>query len=68
MQTASTLGGGVSPVVAAALSAAYGGFPPVAFYIMATFVVSLVIVWLAKEGVKIDLHNVGSDTLHHAAD
>ena len=50
-QIASTLGGGFSPLIAATLAAA-GGFPPVTFYIMATFVLSLFIVWLAKEGVQ----------------
>ena len=54
-QLASTLGGGLSPLVAATLAAA-GGFPPVTFYIMATFAVSLFIVWLAKEGARLDLH------------
>lgn len=56
-QSASTLGGGVSPLIAATLAAS-GGFPPVTMYIMATFAVSLFIVWLAKEGTAIDLTNV----------
>ena len=60
-QIASTLGGGFSPLIAATLAAA-GGFPPVTFYIMATFVLSLFIVWLAKEGVQTDLHLVGKET------
>ncbi|MFP5346693.1 MAG: MFS transporter [Actinomycetes bacterium] len=62
-QIASTLGGGVSPLVAASLAAA-GGFPPVTLYIIATFVVGLVIIWLAKEGTKINLHHVGEDVQH----
>jgi MFS family permease len=55
-QLASTLGGGLSPLIAATLAAA-GGFAPVTFYIMATFAVSLFIVWLAKEGTRLDLHD-----------
>ncbi|MGB8380275.1 MAG: MFS transporter, partial [Dermatophilaceae bacterium] len=55
-QTASTLGGGLSPLIAASI-AATAGFPPVTFYIMGTFAVSLVIVWIAKEGSKLDLHH-----------
>jgi MFS transporter, MHS family, shikimate and dehydroshikimate transport protein len=60
-QLASTLGGGFSPLIAATL-AATGGFPPVTWYIMATFAVSLFIVWLAKEGTEIEL-NEGRTTL-----
>jgi len=60
-QIASTLGGGFSPLIAATLAAA-GGFPPVTLYIIATFVLSLFIVWLAKEGVQTDLHLVGKET------
>ena len=55
-QIASTLGGGLSPLIAASL-AATGGFPPVTLYVMGTFAVSLVIVWIAKEGSKLDLHH-----------
>ena len=58
-QSASTLGGGVSPLIAATLAAS-GGFPPVTLYIMATFAVSLFIVWLAKEGTTIDLSDVSA--------
>ncbi|HEY5856994.1 MAG TPA: MFS transporter [Aldersonia sp.] len=54
-QTASTIGGGLSPLIAATLAAA-GGYSLVAIYIAATFVVSLFVVRLAKEGTKIDLH------------
>lgn len=53
-QTASTLGGGVSPLVAAALATA-GGFTPVAIYLAATFVVGLVIIRLAQEGTERNL-------------
>ena len=53
-QLASTLGGGLSPLVAATLAAA-GGFGPVTVYLMAAFAVSLFIVWLAKEGTEITL-------------
>jgi hypothetical protein len=56
-QLASTLGGGFSPLIAATLAAS-GGFPPVTVYIMATFAVSLFIVWLAKEGTRIDVDDV----------
>ena len=55
-QIASTLGGGLSPLIAASI-AATAGFPPVTLYIMGTFAVSLVIVWIAKEGSKLDLHH-----------
>ncbi|MGB8382415.1 MAG: MFS transporter, partial [Dermatophilaceae bacterium] len=55
-QIASTLGGGLSPLIAASL-AATAGFPPVTLYVMGTFAVSLVIVWIAKEGSKLDLHH-----------
>ena len=55
-QTASTLGGGVSPLIAASLAAA-GGFPPVTIYLMITFAVALVIIWISKESAKTDLHN-----------
>lgn len=54
-QIASTLGGGVSPLIAASLAVG-GGFPPVAVYVMVTFAVSLVIIRLAKEGARVDLH------------
>jgi hypothetical protein len=54
-QTASTLGGGVSPLVAASLAAA-GGFPPVTIYLMVAFAVALVIIWISKESAKADLH------------
>ncbi|HET9648720.1 MAG TPA: MFS transporter [Microlunatus sp.] len=59
-QTASTLGGGVSPLIAASLAAA-GGFAPVAIYISITFVVGLVIIRLAKEGTRVDLHDVTAE-------
>ena len=59
-QIASTLGGGVSPLIAAGLAVG-GGFAPVAVYVMATFVVSLVIIRLAKEGARVDLHRVAAD-------
>ena len=54
-QTASTLGGGVSPLIAASLAAA-GGFPPVTVYLMATFAVALVIIWISRESATSDLH------------
>jgi MFS family permease len=54
-QTASTLGGGVSPLIAASLAAA-GGFPPVTIYLMVTFAVALVIIWISKESAKTNLH------------
>ena len=54
-QLASTLGGGLSPLIAATLAAA-GGFAPVTWYLMAAFAVSLFIVWLAKEGTQIELN------------
>ena len=54
-QTASTLGGGVSPLIAASLAAA-GGFPPVTVYLMVTFAVALVIIWISKESARADLH------------
>jgi hypothetical protein len=60
-QIASTLGGGFSPLIAATLAAA-GCFAPVTVYIMGTFVLSLIIVWLAKEGIRTDLHHVGTET------
>ena len=53
-QLASTLGGGLSPLVAATLAAA-GGFASVSYYVSGVFVVSLFIIWLAKEGTKIDV-------------
>ena len=34
-------------------------------WVIGTFVVSLFIVWLAKEGATVDLHHVGSDTRAH---
>lgn len=53
-QTASTLGGGLSPLIAATL-AVTGGFALVSGYVAATFVVSLFIIRLAKEGTTLDL-------------
>jgi MFS transporter, MHS family, shikimate and dehydroshikimate transport protein len=55
-QLASTLGGGVSPLLAATLAAA-GGFAPVTWYLMGAFAVSLFIVWLSKEGTEIELRD-----------
>lgn len=53
-QIASTLGGGVSPLVAASL-AAVGGFTPVALYVAALFLVGVFIVKITQEGTKLDL-------------
>jgi MFS family permease len=56
-QLAATLGGGLSPLIAVSL-AAVGGFTWVAVYIMATFVLGLLIIRLAHEGTRIDLQHV----------
>jgi hypothetical protein len=61
-QIAATLGGGLSPLIAVSL-AALGGFAPVTVYIMATFVLGLLIIRLAHEGTRIDLQNV--ETVSH---
>jgi MFS family permease len=66
-QTASTLGGGVSPLIAASLAAA-GSFTPVTIYVAITFVVGLVIIRLAKEGTKLDLHDVSHELPGTATD
>jgi hypothetical protein len=48
--------------VIAAASRGQRGLHAVAFYVIGTFVVSLFIVWLAKEGAKVNLHHVGPET------
>jgi metabolite-proton symporter len=49
-QLASVIAGGLSPMIAAALlEAAHGGFWPIALYMMALAIVTLVAVWLASE-------------------
>jgi MFS family permease len=60
-QIASTLGGGLSPLIAVSL-AAVAGFGLVAVYIMAAFGVGLLIIRLAREGTKVDLHDVPQET------
>lgn len=57
---ASTLGGGLSPVIAAALAVG-GGFTPVTIYVAALFVVSFFIIRLAKEGAHDHLTEVPHD-------
>ncbi len=54
-QIASTLGGGLSPLVAAVLAVG-GGFGAVAIFVAAAFAVSLVIIRLAREGAHTDLN------------
>jgi MFS transporter, MHS family, shikimate and dehydroshikimate transport protein len=61
-QIAATLGGGVSPLIAVSLAAA-GNFAAVTVYIMATFVLGLLIVRLAQEGTRINLQNVALEVL-----
>jgi MHS family shikimate/dehydroshikimate transporter-like MFS transporter len=55
-QIASTLGG-VSPLVAGSLAVG-GGYAAVAVFVAATFVVSLVVLRLARDGASADVHQV----------
>ncbi len=64
-QIASTLGGGVSPLVAAGLAVG-GGFAAVAVFVAATFVVSLVVIRAAREGARADLRGLADPALQTA--
>ena len=60
-QTASTLGGGVSPLIAASI-AAVAGFHVVALYVALLFVLGAAIVRLTREGTSLHLRSTDEDT------
>jgi len=60
-QIAGVLGGALAPIISIALLDRFDSALPVALYVLAGLLITMVSVWLAPEASRIDLHEERSD-------